>query len=214
MTINVTRQDLVTTVVSTAATAVGPGGTFTVSDTAQNQGGIASVSSITRFYFSADTFKSAGDRLLTGSRSVTALAPGASSSKSGTKLTVPLTTPLGFYCTDCLRGRHCEKHRDFGGQQLRGRGGAAASGSTRSRYREPFVAAARNRRRQDVCGNCGRDQSRNGKLRVDEDSLLPVSQRHQRCLGCPFQQYDNRDGADAGANNRGDQNADGAGTDT
>jgi subtilase family serine protease len=49
-----------------------------------------------RFYLSTDSVKS-GDDLRIGSRSVTALAPAASSTKTATSLTVPLTTPLGSY---------------------------------------------------------------------------------------------------------------------
>jgi hypothetical protein len=91
------RPDLVTTSISTTATAVAPGGTFTVSDTARNHGAVASVLSTTRFYFSADAIKSADDRLLTGNHSVAALAPAASLSVSGTRLTVPAATPLGLW---------------------------------------------------------------------------------------------------------------------
>jgi hypothetical protein len=95
--VDVTRPDLVITSVATASPSVAPGGSFIVSDTARNQGGIVSTSTTTRFYLSIDHFKSADDRLLSGTRSVPGLAPGASSSKSGTKLTVPSTVPLGHY---------------------------------------------------------------------------------------------------------------------
>lgn len=79
-----------------AEPAVAPGGKFTVSTTVQNTGGSPSTSSATRFYLSADAVKGAGDRLLTGVRSVPALDPGESASGT-TTLTVPSTTALDAY---------------------------------------------------------------------------------------------------------------------
>lgn len=95
-TVSVTRADLVSTSASTAAQSVAPGGTVTVADTVQNIGGVASVSTVTRFYLSVDAMRSADDRVA-GSRSVAALAAGASSFKAATTLTVPAATPLGLY---------------------------------------------------------------------------------------------------------------------
>jgi subtilase family serine protease len=51
---------------------------------------------MTQYYLSTDTTKSSGDKLLTGTRSVPALGPGASSTGTLT-VTVPTTTTLGTY---------------------------------------------------------------------------------------------------------------------
>jgi hypothetical protein len=51
---------------------------------------------MTQYYLSTDTTKSIGDKLLTGTRSVPTLGPGASSTGTLT-VTVPTTTTLGTY---------------------------------------------------------------------------------------------------------------------
>jgi subtilase family serine protease len=96
--VTVGRPDLTTTTITSnpAAPAVTPGTTFSVSDTVQNVGPVAAGSSTSRYYLSLDATKSAGDTLLTGSRGVPALAPGASS--AGTVMvTIPASTPLNTY---------------------------------------------------------------------------------------------------------------------
>ena len=50
---------------------------FAVTDTARNQGVLTAGASTTRYYLSADAQKGADDKLLTGARSVAALAAGA-----------------------------------------------------------------------------------------------------------------------------------------
>lgn len=104
-TLTVTRADLSQTAVSNPPSAVAPGGAFSVTDTVTNRGGYTAGASTNRYYLSADAFKTTNDRLLTGSRSVAALAPGASS--MGTKtVTVPVDMPLGTHvllaCADDL----------------------------------------------------------------------------------------------------------------
>jgi subtilase family serine protease len=95
-TINVTRPDLVVGQASTTAVSAGPGAVIAVGDTTLNQGLMTAVPSTTRYYLSLDQAKSAGDKLLTGSRGVPALDGGESSSGS-VNVTVPLNTPLGTY---------------------------------------------------------------------------------------------------------------------
>jgi subtilase family serine protease len=73
-----------------------PGTGFAVTDTVTNQGLVASASSTTRYYISVDAAKDIADRLLTGTRSVSALAAGASSSGTVT-VTIPATLPIGTY---------------------------------------------------------------------------------------------------------------------
>lgn len=88
--------DLVETAVSNPPATVAQGGSFSVTDTAQNQGVAGAGASTTRYYLSLDTAKSGGDVLLTGTRSVPALGVGASS--SGTvSVTVPAATAPNTY---------------------------------------------------------------------------------------------------------------------
>jgi subtilase family serine protease len=106
-TVTVTRPDLVETTATTtpAAPVRAPGTTFSVTDTAQNTGAVASGASTTRYYLSLDGVKNAGDTLLVGTRAVLGLAAGASSSGTVT-VTIPSTTPLNTYsllaCADDL----------------------------------------------------------------------------------------------------------------
>lgn len=97
--------DLVETALSDppALALVGLG--FSVTDTTRNQGTANSVGSSTRYYLSLDTSRNAGDWLLSGARSVPALAPGAASTGTITPI-VPTTVSEGFYyllaCADDL----------------------------------------------------------------------------------------------------------------
>jgi subtilase family serine protease len=94
--VTVTRPDLVETAVSAPPATKQRGTTFTVTDTAQNIGAVVSGSSATRYYLSLDAVKSAGDLLLTGSRSVPGLAAGANHTGTVT-LTIPTATLLNTY---------------------------------------------------------------------------------------------------------------------
>jgi subtilase family serine protease len=107
-TVTVTRPDLVVNTISAPPATAKRGGKFPVTDTTHNPGAVAAESSKTRYYLSLDGVKSTGDRLLGGSRSVAALAPGAS--RSGTvTVTVPTATPLDTYfvlaCADDVSQR-------------------------------------------------------------------------------------------------------------
>ena len=90
------QPDLVETAVSNPPATVLQGGSFSVTDTAQNNGTGAAGASTTRYYLSTDTTKSVGDALLTGTRSVPALAAAASSTGTVT-VTVPGATATGTY---------------------------------------------------------------------------------------------------------------------
>jgi hypothetical protein len=98
--------DLVTLAAGPPPPSLIAGSQFYMTDTAHNQGSLTAASSYTRYYLSTDLLKNAGDVLLTGKRTVTSLAPGASSD-GGKKLTVPLGTPAGTYyvlaCADDLQ---------------------------------------------------------------------------------------------------------------
>jgi hypothetical protein len=99
--------DLAATTLGTSPPApiTAPGASLSVTDTVQNTGMAASPASTTRYYLSLDGVKSTGDRLLTGTRSIPALAPGDVDSGTVT-VTVPGATPLRTYvllaCADDL----------------------------------------------------------------------------------------------------------------
>ena len=68
--VTVTRPDLVENTVSAPPATKARGTSFPVTDAVQNVGAVASGASATRYYLSLDAVKSAGDALLTGSRTV------------------------------------------------------------------------------------------------------------------------------------------------
>jgi subtilase family serine protease len=96
-TISVSIADLIMSAVSTTATGAAPGGSFTLSNTAKNQGGGTAGAFTVAFHLSTDqTYGGADDIPFTTTRSVSGLNPGSTSTAS-TSLTVPTTTPLGPY---------------------------------------------------------------------------------------------------------------------
>ena len=105
-TVQVTAADLTESSVSNPPAAVAFGGSFSVTDTVTNQGGVGAGASTTRYYLSTDGAKDAGDKLLSGARSVPALGVGASSAGTAT-VTVPTNTALGVYylvvCADDMK---------------------------------------------------------------------------------------------------------------
>jgi len=102
--VTVTRPDLAQTAVSAPPATKQRGTSFPVTDTAQNIGAVASGPAATRYYLSVDATKSAGDTLLTGSRTLPALAAGASHTGSAT-LTIPATTaPNTYFLVACADG--------------------------------------------------------------------------------------------------------------
>ncbi|MGH7268702.1 MAG: CARDB domain-containing protein, partial [Candidatus Rokuibacteriota bacterium] len=87
-------SDLVVSSLS-APTATGAGTAIAVTDVTRNQGAGAAAASTTRLYLSADASQDAGDVLL-GSRTVPALAAGATSA-GATTVTVPAGTAAGAW---------------------------------------------------------------------------------------------------------------------
>jgi subtilase family serine protease len=87
--------DLTMAAMTVPATAA-PGGSLVVSDTVRNQGGGEAGATVTRFYLSTNSTFDASDVLLTGSRTVPALAADQTSSGS-TTLQVPASTTTGSY---------------------------------------------------------------------------------------------------------------------
>jgi subtilisin family serine protease/subtilase family serine protease len=77
-----------------APSTAGAGGTISVTEVTKNQGGIASATSTTRFYLSANISLDPGDAQLSGARAVDPLSPGQTSS-GPTTLTIPAGTPTG-----------------------------------------------------------------------------------------------------------------------
>src|SRR5262249_18007499 len=82
------------TAVTKPPRTVALGTSFAVTDTTANRGTLASTGSYTRFYLSLDRVRNAGDRILTGTRSVGSLAPNAAST-GATTLYIPAMTPVG-----------------------------------------------------------------------------------------------------------------------
>ena len=89
--------DLIMSAVSTTATAVAPGASFTLSNTAKNQGASSAGSFTIAFHLSTDTVYGNGDDIaFTATRTVGSLGAGASSTAS-TSLSIPGSTPLGTF---------------------------------------------------------------------------------------------------------------------
>ncbi len=99
------RADLAVTSLSDPTTAALVGTSFYTSDVTQNLGAAAAAASTTRFYLSLEQMRDAADVLLSGSRPIPALTPGASSAAL-TLVTVPLGSAPGAYfliaCADDL----------------------------------------------------------------------------------------------------------------
>lgn len=95
--------DLIASAVSTQTLLAAPGATFPVNDTATNQGGGTAAASVTQYYLSPLTNKTAnGSRMLGGSRMVPSLASGGRS-VGAANVTVPLDMATGtFYLLSCV----------------------------------------------------------------------------------------------------------------
>jgi len=91
-----TPADLVESAVSNPPTTIRRGADFAGTDTVMNLGGSTAGASTTKYFLSIDALKSGGDRALTGSRSVPALAAGTTSTGT-TSIRVPANTPAGTY---------------------------------------------------------------------------------------------------------------------
>jgi hypothetical protein len=100
--VQVTLPDLIETSVSNPPEKVVLGGRMSVTDAAKNQGLVGTGrTSITRYYLSKDAGRDPTDKLLTGYRTVPALAAGATSTGTVT-VTVPTTTvPDKYYLLAC-----------------------------------------------------------------------------------------------------------------
>jgi subtilase family serine protease len=96
-TVSVPQPDLVMTAASTTATILTPGGAFTLSNTAKNQGDFPAGSSVVGFHLSTNTIYGDGDDVeIAATRTIASLAAGASSVAT-TSLTIPASTPFGTY---------------------------------------------------------------------------------------------------------------------
>ncbi len=96
-TLQITRPDLIELSVSNPPALGLPGASFSVTDTAKNNGAVTTgKGSSTRYYLSINTTRSSDDKLMGGGRGVPTLAAGAPS--TGTvNITIPSTTALGTY---------------------------------------------------------------------------------------------------------------------
>src|SRR5882724_308905 len=94
-TIQITRPDLLETSLSAPPASVVRGTGLSVTDTVENQGGLAAGASTTRYFLSANQVKDGNDRLI-GSRSVPALEVNQTSTAAAT-VTVPSNMTVGAY---------------------------------------------------------------------------------------------------------------------
>jgi uncharacterized delta-60 repeat protein/uncharacterized repeat protein (TIGR01451 family) len=88
--------DLVETDVANPPALLLPGARFTITDTVRNRGGLAARSSVTRYYLSTDTLKSAGDTRLGVNRTVPSLRP-QEESTGGISAAIPQSMVTGTY---------------------------------------------------------------------------------------------------------------------
>jgi len=96
-TVSVPQSDLIMSAVSTAATVLAPGGVFTLSNTAKNQGGFPAGSFTVAFSLSTNAIYGDGDDVaITATRTVSSLASGATNLATSS-LTVPATASAGTY---------------------------------------------------------------------------------------------------------------------
>jgi subtilase family serine protease len=96
-TVTVPPADLIISAVSTTTTAIAPGKTLSLSNSAKNQGLFPAGSFTIAFHLSTDaTYGGGDDSVLAATRSVTSLASAATSTGS-TVLTIPAGTPFGVY---------------------------------------------------------------------------------------------------------------------
>ncbi|HEY5599703.1 MAG TPA: CARDB domain-containing protein, partial [Candidatus Manganitrophaceae bacterium] len=96
-TINVPKPDLIMTALTTTATSVAKGGSFSLSNTVKNQGGSVAGNFSIRFVLSPNAvIGDADDVSLSPERGLASLGVGVSSAANST-LTVPPATPSGIY---------------------------------------------------------------------------------------------------------------------
>jgi subtilase family serine protease len=95
-TVTLPSADLVMTALSTATTVIAPGKTLPVSNSVKNQAGFSAGSFAIGFYLSVNADGSTQDVAITATRTLSALAAGATSTAS-TTLTIPAATPFGTY---------------------------------------------------------------------------------------------------------------------
>jgi subtilase family serine protease len=105
--VTVGRPDLVVTAVSDPPGAAARGSSFSVTETVANQSALDAGASTTRYYFSLNHQREAGDRLLMGTRAVPALDAGESSPATPVTVTIPANMAAGTYfllaCADDMR---------------------------------------------------------------------------------------------------------------
>lgn len=90
--------DLVMTALSTTATAVGQGGTVSVSNTVKNQGSAPAAGFAIVFHLSVNSsYGDSDDIVSTTTRTLSSLSSNASSTSSATSIVIPAEIPLGNY---------------------------------------------------------------------------------------------------------------------
>jgi subtilase family serine protease len=99
--VEVGRPDLVSTAVSEPPATKVLGASFSVTDTVQNQSVFSAGASRVQYYLSLDGVKNAGDRLLSGFRTVPGLAAGAVSTGTISVIIPPNTAVASYFLLAC-----------------------------------------------------------------------------------------------------------------
>jgi subtilase family serine protease len=100
-TVSIAMPDLVMTSISDPPATVAANISFSIADTVQNAGAGPAVATTIRYYLSSNQVRDAGDLLLTVTRSVPALAPGASSAATRWLKAPTGTLPGPYYVLAC-----------------------------------------------------------------------------------------------------------------
>jgi hypothetical protein len=103
--VNVVLPDLQQIAVDNSTSTAAPGSKFTVNDRLHNSSPVHAAPSSTRYYFSTDSLKNAGDIVLSGKRAIPELEPDETSIGNAT-VVLPLSVAEGIYyvvgCADDL----------------------------------------------------------------------------------------------------------------
>ena len=95
------QPDLVISALTSPLPSARRGTAVTLTDTVTNNGTAPAAASTTRYYVSLDAVRNTGDRLMTGTRSVGTLAPGATSTGTVNAVIPSTLTPGTYYVIAC-----------------------------------------------------------------------------------------------------------------
>jgi hypothetical protein len=99
--VTVGQPDLIESAISNPPATKVRGTSFSVTDTVQNIGAVASEPSKTRYYLSLDAVRSSSDKVLTSTRAVPALAAGVGKARTASVRIPATTTPGSYFVLAC-----------------------------------------------------------------------------------------------------------------